>query len=129
MSIAVCLGTFSSGLISNKLNRTLPIYIFDIVLLVCHYLMGAIKNVWIFLILRLIIGYSVGVISPMNYSIFTEYLPLKLRAFFLAFSYIGVNFGEAANSYLMTVMMPNLEKENVNKCIYILGTFIIFSFV
>ncbi|MCQ2817195.1 MAG: MFS transporter [archaeon] len=129
MSVAVCLGTFSSGMISNKLNRTLPIYIFDIVLLISHFLMAFIKNIWTFTILRLVIGYSVGVISPMNYSIFTEYLPLNLRAFFLAFSYIGVNFGEALNSGLMAVVMPNLEVDMVPVCIYILETTIVISFI
>lgn len=127
MSVFVCLGTFSSGFFSNKYGRLLPIKVFDIVLLISHISMGLIKNVYFFIIIRLIIGYSVGVISPMNYSIFTEYLPLKYRAFFLAFSYIGVNFGEALNSIMMSKMMPNLEIEYVESCILLLSSCIFIS--
>ena len=128
MFISIGLGSMSSGYISQKFHRITPIKILYFFVIMFHFCMALINNIFIFALCRNLIGFLIGIIIPIQFNLTAEYLPIKYRSFTMSSVWIGWNAGQMINAFLMMAFMPNLEKEKVVICLLSMEIFCIFAF-
>ncbi len=83
MFVGMCFGSIFSGLIAEK-GRKLAIITSLIVLLICTFF-SAIDWISLFIILRALVGFALGIIIPMINSLLIEYLSTYCRGFWICF--------------------------------------------
>jgi putative MFS transporter len=114
MFIAFGLGALTTSKIKDRrflvCYMTLAIYILTI-------LMSYIKNLFLFTLFRIIVGYLFGALVPMMNGNLVEILPTKYRGFFMATAGIGFDFGAIFLNIIMYICMPNLEEEYLHQVI------------
>jgi AAHS family 4-hydroxybenzoate transporter-like MFS transporter len=121
--VGVGAGSFSSGVVTSKYDRSYVINLFLSIIFISNVLIGVTKSFGIFIILRLIIGYSLGLIVPACLNLLAECLPIKNRAFVLTCVWCSFQIGQL---YLLTIMlafMPNFEIEQV-QLVILLSSFL-----
>jgi hypothetical protein len=107
--ISIGIGSIFSGFITEKGRKpsiSIVLFVSFISTLLC-----SIQQIYIFILLRMIIGLGLGIISPMIYSILCESLLPNYRAFWLTFVSMFVCIG----SYFSTLMVSTFyyfELEN-----------------
>jgi len=119
--IGVGIGSFSSGSLSKSFSRIITLKIVFPILVLLFFLMGLIKNIYVFTIIRFFIGFITGIYLPISQSIFIEYLPVRLRGMTISLDWNGFNIASIIIICIMLIIMPNLEKQYLSKTFMILG--------
>ena len=81
--IGLALGSGFASFLSEKYGRALIIKIFSGIMSITYLFSTVFFNIFIFLLSRIILGFSVGIIEPLIFNTFGEYLPIKIRGFLL----------------------------------------------
>jgi MFS family permease len=127
--ISVGFGSLSCGYISDKFQRVNILLFFQFIITICHFLIGTNKNIVLFTVLRFIIGYGLGVLTPLCISLLTEYLPIRFRAVALILVWLGFVFGQMYLLITMLIIMPNMEANMYPMTIMITSTLSLISFL
>jgi MFS family permease len=109
--LSVGFGSISISYITLLLNRMSIIYITLLLIAVGHITMAFVQDIVIFSIIRMIVGFSIGVCIPISLNLFTEYLPINKRSIMLTGVWLGFGFGQLFNLILMYIIMPNNEPD------------------
>jgi len=113
LASSVYLGTALGSVISGYLS-----HYFCRVFNICTCLAGIIYldigvclflNIYVFTVLRILIGILLGIIGPMAVGFLSETLPTKNRSFFIVFSSIGYPLGAVFVAAMALIIMPNFE--------------------
>lgn len=107
--IGVALGSLSIGFLTKKLGREVTAKLSYI--LICFAQLATVfaNSIILFTIMRLFIGYGVGIIVPISLNILLEYLPIKLRSFILTAIWASFSIGQCSTLAFMLIFMPNYE--------------------
>jgi MFS family permease len=127
--ITVGLGSFSCGYLSDKFQRVHILLFFQFVVALSHFLIGTYKNIIFFTVLRAIIGYSLGIITPLSINLLTESLPIRFRAIALILVWLGFAIGQVFLLTIMLFIMPNFEVSHYPMTIMISSSLSFFSFI
>jgi MFS family permease len=114
---ALGVGSLCSGYFTEKISRRNLLLILMITIAFSHLGIGVFKNLIMFTVFRIIIGFSLGMTSLITLNIFAEYLPINYRAIILILVWIGFSFGNIVMLVLMLFIMPNLETSDFQKTI------------
>jgi MFS family permease len=127
--LSVGFGSIITGYITERFKRMHIIYIAEFVMAVGHVLLGVVSNMIIFSIIRVIIGFCIGVAVPLALNLFAESLPIRNRSMMLTGVWFGFGFGQLFNLILMYFIMPNNEPEQFHKTLLISSSLSIVSFL
>lgn len=119
--VGVGLGSFSIGLLEPYFSRLvlikynfLSFIVFSLMLIFC-------SNIYVFCLVRLLIGYNIGVFIPIMLNILYEFLPIKFRTFWSLFVWTGFQIGQILNSFIALILMKNYESEMVPYVTFVLA--------
>jgi MFS family permease len=107
--LAIGAGSLSLGFASKIIGRVKLFNFFSFLNFVFHLTMAFSKNPYLFLMSRLVIGYSMGICVPISMNILTECSPTKGRSIILILAILGFNIGYLVLLLIMLMVMPNLE--------------------
>lgn len=107
--IGVGFGSISIGFLTKKLGREMTAKFSYI--LICFAQLATVftKSIVLFTVMRLFIGYGLGIIVPLSLNILLEYLPVKLRSFTLTAIWASFSIGQCSTLVFMLFFMPNYE--------------------
>ena len=125
----VAIGSLSSGYLTKQIGRTCSLKYSYFVLFISHLMMAISLNVGMFLIFRLFIGIALGIIVPVSLNLYSEYLPIRVRGFFLLFTWSFFNIGLVLSAVIMYWNMPHLEMSMLRTVFTILTLFPLISLV
>ena len=125
--LGVAIGSGIAGYIIDFFGRIFTIKISSILMTVSHLIMSLLLYLPIFNICRCLIGLSLGIIIPILINIYGEYLPSKYRGFLLMVAWSFFGFGWLIMNILALLIMPELEKEKIQKFLLILFFFPLFA--
>jgi MFS family permease len=115
--IAVGMGSFSTGYITHKFGRLNTIRFAYLLITISHIFMALSYDIYTFAFFRIIVGMCIGILIPLSINVLSEYLPLRLRSFFLNVVWTGFTVGQIACLLLMLFIMPNMESDLTRLCI------------
>ena len=124
-----CFIYFLFSHVSKIFKRYYVIIISQLIIAIIHFLTGLTGNIILFSIMRLIIGYLLGIIVPVGLNILTEYLPIFNRAYVMVLVWIGFGIGRCLLPLLMLWMMPNMEIANYPYTIMVSSSFSFISYL
>ena len=127
--LGVALGSISSGWLSKSVGRITSIKFALFFLLISHLMMAISLNEGMFICLRIFIGFTLGIIIPISLSLYSEYIPIKIRGFLLTITWFFFILGYLLNGIIMYFEMPNLEMSKIKKTLMTLTIFPLISFL
>jgi MFS family permease len=126
--LAVGIGSYSAGYVAERFKRMNILYATQMTLAVAHFFMGIGNNMIVFALLRVVIGYCIGVAVPISLNLLTEYLPIHFRSILLTGAWMGFVFGQLYNLVLLLLFMPNYEVESFSTTIFVSSSLSILLF-
>lgn len=115
MFVGIGLGSFSLSILCNYISR-IRLVIVSMALLTFFQLVWTVTENFILIsIIRCIIGIFLGIIVPLSNSILCEYLPIRLRAFWLTIVWIGFGFGQIVVITSIAIVMPQFYFKKVEQ--------------
>lgn len=127
--LGVALGSFSSGWLSKSVGRIASLKFTLFLLLISHLMMAISLSEGMFICTRILIGYSLGVIIPISLSLYSEFIPIKIRGCLLLMTWFFFFVGYVLNGVIAYCEMPNLEMSKTKKVLTILTIFPFLSFL
>lgn len=115
MYISVAVGSFLSGHLIKKYPKIFIINNTVLATFILHLLMGIIPNIVIFTIIRIMLGFCLGVFIPLITNLLCEYCPINRRSFVFNATWVGYNIGCLFFACSQLMLMPNLEEEHVQR--------------
>ena len=125
--LGVAFGSGAASYISKIFGRIPTIKILIIILSIFHLLMGLFLYLPVFIICRFAIGFCLGNIIPILINIYGEYLPDKYRGVLLMLAWSFFGFGMVILNIHALIIMPELEKEKIQKLLLIILSLPILS--
>ncbi len=122
--VGVFFGSFFSGFLTKKYNRMNVLKYGSLLLLISHLVMSFFFYLFILFIMRILIGFSLGLLIPITLNLFSEYLPSNIRGFFLLTCWTLFDLGIVIEGTIAAIIMPDL---NENKLKNVLITCSIFN--
>lgn len=119
--LSIGFGSLFSGQLSIAFSRRETCIICMLLLVCAHILMAFNTYFALFIVLRLIIGFTIGVCIPLITNSLCETLPLEHRAFWMNSVWVAFPCGYVFPSVVMLFTMPNFEKEGLQKTLLILA--------
>ena len=132
--VSKALGALFSGYFSKLLNGRVVLVNFSIFLiLLTNVQLSYIPTKEMLFTERILSGGFCGIIEPIINNLLCEYLPIKLRGFFLLSVWIGYNIGQLFPNLIMLGVMPHYEPSEISKLLLLSCPLIflcwIFSFI
>ena len=127
--IGLALGSGFASFLSEKYGRALIIKIFSGIMCITYLFSTIFFNLFIFLLSRIILGLSVGIIEPLIFNTFGEYLPIKIRGFLLMNSWFFYTLAVFLENIIALKVMPYLESKFLQEYLFILNFFFVISFL
>lgn len=127
--IGLALGSGFASILSEKYGRAKIIKVFSGIMCATYLISTIIFNLTIFLLSRIILGFCVGVIEPLIFNTFGEYLPSKIRGFLLMNSWFFYTLAVFLENIIALKIMPYLESIYLQKYLIILNIFFIMNFL
>lgn len=127
--IGLAFGSGFASMLSEKYGRAKVIKIFSGVMCVTYLISSIFFKLSLFLLSRIILGFCVGVIEPLIFNTFGEYLPSKIRGFLLMNSWFFYTLAVFLENIIALKVIPYLETENLQKYLIILNFFFILNFL
>ena len=122
--VGVFFGSLSSGFLTKRYNRINILKYGSLLLLISHLIMSIFFYLFILFIMRIFIGFALGLLIPIALNLFSEYLPRNIRGFLLLTCWTLFDFGIVIEGTIAILIMPNL---NENKLKNVLITCSIFN--
>ena len=116
-------GSFFAGNLSKKFGRIKIININLITLTIFHLIMGIWLKIYIFIICRIVIGFSIGILVTLSINIYSEYLTSKNRGLFLMLLWSYGNIAQILQNLIAYFYLPKLENLKIEKYILMLFSF------
>lgn len=113
MFLAVGAGSMLSGNKNLIGSRKEAIVRYTFVIFLFHFLIGVFTNLALFIIFRICIGVSLGIIMPKINNLLVEILPVKNRSFIMISIGVSFNLGAICLNVLLFIIMPNFEKDRL----------------
>ena len=126
--IGLSIGSGIASLLSEKYGRARVIKILSFIMFITYLISTIFFNIFFFLLSRIILGFTVGIIEPLIFNTFGEYLPIKIRGFLLMNSWFFYTLAVFLENIIALKVMPNLESENLRDYLIILNFFFILNF-
>jgi MFS family permease len=117
--IGFAFGSFFSGILVKRINRKIVSISSLLIILLLNTALGLFIDITVFIVLRTIIGFCLGIVVPISNNLLCEHLPIKNRSFILTFVWIAFPIGQIFLLILMKFLMPDFETEMVNVIILI----------
>lgn len=127
--VGVGVGAILSGYLSSKWGRTHLINFFLFVIFASNALTALTASYVLFGILRLFIGFGLGLIVPISINLLAEYLPIRNRALVLTSVWIGYGVGCLYLLLAIFFIMPNYEVDKVKFTLFISSLFPFLTFL
>lgn len=127
--LGVAIGSLIINPLTNKFKRKHIIIVSLFFVVLFHLLGAAFKKIILFSLCRILTGFNVGIIKPILLNIFGEYLPVKIRGFFLVAIWFFFGLGQLLFDVIVYCEMPNFESEKLNRVIFFSSIPIIVSFI
>jgi MFS family permease len=121
MFISFAVGSFFSGMVVHRIGRKMSSMICVLIICFLNIAIGFIKDIILFTILRVLIGFSLGILVPVINNILCEHLPIKYRSFYLTFVWVAFPCGQIMILLCLRYFMPNYETEYIPYVIWITG--------
>lgn len=112
--VGVGLGSMSTGWMASMFMRHNSLRVCFLFLCIFYFLLGWSQNIFLFAILRFMVGFFNGILIPIGQNLLAEYLPIKNRAMVLTSIWIGFGVGSLLFNFIQFQMMPNLEASQLN---------------
>jgi len=112
--LAVGIGSAIIPLLSSRFKRTTILNYSFILMSIFSILLGLFKNIYIFTVLRSLIGLFLGITVPLILCILTENLPVYLRSFVLNLIWVTFTFGALFQLFVIQIIMPDLNPNKFN---------------
>ena len=125
--IGLAIGSGLASFLSEKFGRAKVIKCFSGIMCVTYFISTIFFNITTFLLSRIILGISVGVIEPLIFNTFGEYLPSKIRGFLLMNSWLFYTLAVFLENIIALFVNPYLESEHLKEYLIILNIFFILS--
>lgn len=130
MMVSVGIGSFLCGHIINRFPRIRTIKYTILATFILHFLMGCFThNLIMFVIIRILLGFVIGVFIPLITNLLCEYCPIHHRSFVFNATWMGYNVGCLFFAYSQLYIMPNLEEEYLSKTIIFTSILPLFVFI
>lgn len=126
--VGLAFGSGIASFLSEKYGRAKIIKILSFIMFITYLISTIFFNIFIFLISRIILGFTVGTIEPLIFNTFGEYLPIKIRGFLLMNSWFFYTLAVFLENIIALKVMPYLESENLQEYLIILNFFFILNF-
>ena len=127
--IGLAIGSGLASFLSEKYGRAKIIKLFSGVMCITYLISTIIFNLFIFLLSRIILGLSVGIIEPLIFNTFGEYLPSNFRGFLLMNSWFFYTLAVFLDNVIALKIMPYLESEHLQRYLLVLNFFFILNYV
>lgn len=127
--LGVAIGSIASGWLSKSIGRISSIKFALFFLLISHLMMAISMNEGMFICLRIFIGFTLGIVIPISLSLYSEYIPIKIRGFLLTITWFFFILGYLLNGIIMYFEMPHLEMSKIKRTLMILTIFPLISFL
>jgi MFS family permease len=127
--LGVGLGSFVLGRLTNNWTRTFTINLFMSILAIASVALSFCSNPILFGIVRFILGFCLGILTPVSLNLLTECLPIYLRAFILTSVWLGYFFGQIILEVIMLYVMPDLEIVHITATLLYSSIIPIFCFI
>ena len=127
--LGIIIGSASASLLTKKFGRILTINVLNLIFFLCFFLRGLWMSYQVFIIFRIIIGITIGVIIPIFLNIYGEYAPTKYRGLLLMITWSVFGVGATISSSLGLVILPELQKDKVQMYLLILTIFPFLGFI
>ena len=127
--IGLALGSGFASMLSEKYGRAKVIKFFSGIMCATYLISTIMFKLSIFLLSRIILGFCVGVIEPLIFNTFGEYLPSKIRGFLLMNSWFFYTLAVFLENVIALNVMPYLETEHLQKYLIILNFFFVLNFL
>ena len=127
--LGVASGSFLSGIFTEQLGRVTTLHFSFFLLFFSHAMMAIANDIAMFIILRIFIGFTLGLIVPISLNLYSEFLPMKMRGFFLMVAWFFFTLGVFLMGIIMRCEMPNLEISKVKRVFMILTIFPLLSLI
>ena len=127
--LGLSLGSISSGYLTKyfKREKVLKICSFQFVILHLFYSIFFYKA--IFFICRLLIGFLLGIYTPICLNLYCEYLPSKNRGFRLQVVWVAYSISNIIFLFIVILFMPKFEIINLKKVLLISEIIPLISFI
>ena len=125
----VALGSISINYLTNKFCRIKLIKIFLFCLLIFHILTAVGNSAVLFIIFRILAGFSIGVIKPIALNIFGEYCPANVRGFSLTVIWIFFSVGHILLGTITINVMPDYDSSKLSIVIMYSSIIILITFL
>ena len=128
MFLGVAIGSILSGYTSSIMSRRKALIIGMCINSILNFILSLNDNFTIFNILRIFLGFSIGIMLPMIFGILSEYLPIQYRGFCLIAVWCFYGIGGLYVNITMKILMHSLQSDKVNMVIFYLTIpYILFS--
>ena len=127
--IGLALGSGLASILSEKYGRAKIIKLFSGVMCITYLISTIFFNLYIFLFSRIILGLCVGIIEPLIFNTFGEYLPIKFRGFLLMNSWFFYTLAVFLENIIALKIMPYLESEFLQRYLLVINIFFILNFI
>lgn len=111
--IGVGLGSFSIGYLVPYFSRVSLIKYNMFSFLILSSFLIFTTNIYLFTIIRFIIGFNIGVFDPIMINVLCELLPIRNRSFYMIFVYSGFGVGQISNFIFALLLNKNFEAEKI----------------
>lgn len=111
--IGVGIGSFMLSYMTNWIGRLTTMNIFSVLALFFTFISCFCTSYYLYLVIRVIIGVTLGVLEPLVLSTLVEFLPIKYRAFVLTIIFAGGATGTATLYLAIVVFLPNYSIKNI----------------
>ena len=126
--IGLALGSGLVSILSDRYGRSKIIKSFSGIMCITYLFSTVFFNLYIFMLSRIILGISVGIIEPLIFNTFGEYLPTKIRGFLLMNSWFFYTLAVFLQNIIALKIMPFLDSQFLQKYLMILNIFFIINF-
>lgn len=115
MMIFVALGSVMSGHLIKKFPRMNVINNSILATFILHLLMGMFQNFVFYVLVRILLGISIGIFIPLITNLLCEYCPIHRRSFVFNATWVGYNLGCLFFATSQLYIMPDLEEDKLQK--------------
>ena len=127
--LGLAFGSGLASILSDKYGRAKIIKMFSGIMCITYLLSTIFFNLIIFILSRIILGFCVGIIEPLIFNTFGEYLPTKIRGFLLMNSWFFYTLAVFLQNIIALKIMPYLQIRYLQKYLFVLNVFFIINFI
>ena len=127
--LGIMIGSVIASLLTKKFGRILTINCSNILFFISYLVKGLWMSFPVFIICKTLTGLALGIIVPIFLNVYGEYLPTEYRGILLMVAWVVFGFGTLITNCLGLVIMPELQKDKLQKFLLVLSVFPFLCFI